>query len=137
MLKKENRYDEYAYRFATLPLDPSVKTLEEGQWLTLKDGKLVVSDGKSKSFMTIASKRKGRDMITGMTVKQAAVLVGHFIVSTSNFDPSGEYKDLTPLKVKEGGIVTPWKQESDKANEIVAYSLGAPHSGFLRIMANA
>lgn len=134
MIKFENRYDEYAYRVATLELDPSVSSVEEGQWVTISDGKIVISDGTKKSFMVIGSKRVGRDQVSGVPVKQVAFLHGPFIVATDKFDAAQTYNDMTPLKVTTGGILTPWVSGTDSPDKIVAYAMGAPVGGFLRII---
>lgn len=131
MIKFENRFDEYAYRLAMFEVDPSVTEIEEGQFVTLKNGKLVISDGTKKSFIAIGSMRKGRDQIGGVPVKKIAVLYGNYVLSTDQFDPSGTYSDMTPLTVGNGGKLKP-AAGNDK---VVAYSVAAPVDGFLRIIA--
>lgn len=131
MIKFENRYDEYAYRLANFDLDPTVAILEEGQWVTIKSGKLVVSDGTQKSFIAMGSKRDGRDQVGGVPVKKIAVLHGKFVLSTDQFDAAGTYGDMTALKVGAQGKLTPVTAGTDR---IEAYSVGAPVEGFLRII---
>ena len=130
MLKKHNRYDEYAYRIATLELDPSVTKLEEGQFVTVNEaGKLVIADGTKKAFMAIGSKRVGRDQIGGVPVKKVSFLVGQHIQTTSCVDTTQTYKAMSPLKLKADGVLTladPDKSlEPDPAHKIVGYALGA------------
>lgn len=133
MIKVENRFDDYAYRVSTFPLDPTVSTLEEGQWVTLKGGKLVIATGtEKKAFIAIGSKRVGRDQVAGKIVDKVAVLMGNFVLTVSNFDSMGSYtEDMTALKIKEGGILTPTTGDTD---HVVAYAIGKPINGFLRIV---
>lgn len=133
MIKFENRHDEYAYRVANFDLDPSVTTLHDGQWVTLSNGKLVVADGTKKAFICTGSKRAGRDQISGLPVQKVAILVGAFVLSTDQFDTTGTYGELTPLAVKEGGILTPAGED----DMVAAYSVAPPNGGFLRIIATA
>ena len=133
MIKFHNRYDEYAYRVSTRDHDPSVTELIEGTWVTLNEqGKIIVSDGTKKSFISIASTRTGRDTITPSG--KGGYLMGHAELSTNVFDPTGTYGAMTPLKV-ENGVLTPWEAE-DGSHRIEAYSIGAPVDGFLRIATN-
>ena len=134
MIIRENRHDEYAYRVAAFELDPSVTRLEEGQWVTLQNGKLVIADGTKKAFIATGSKRAGRNQVGGVPVKQVSILVGGFILTVDQFDATGTYGELTPLKVKAGGILTPWISGTDKAEQIVAYSVNEPLAGSLRII---
>lgn len=134
MIKFENRFDEYAYRVATLELDPSVETLEEGQFVTVKNDKLVLANKTDKkAFIATGSHRVGRDQIAGKPVKKVAFLVGASILTITNFDARGVYGDMVPLTV-ENGTVTPVTAETDL---VVAYSFGTPVSGGLRILVKA
>lgn len=134
MIKFENRFDEYAYRVATLELDPSVQTLEEGQFVTVKDGKLILANKTDKkAFIATGSHRVGRDQIAGKAVKKVAFLVGASILTITNFNAGETYGDMTPLTVDKG-VVTPKKAETDL---IVGYSLAKPVSGGLRILVQA
>lgn len=134
MLKFNSKFEEYAYRVASNQLDPSVTTLEEGQWVTKNNGKIVIADGSKKSFMCLTSKRPGRDQISGKSDALVSFYHGSFYgLQTSNFDVAGTYNEMTPLKVKAGGILTPWVAGTDKAETIEAYALGAPVGGFLTI----
>ena len=135
MIKFENRYDSYAYRMASGDVDSSVTALEEGQWVTYNSsGKLVISDGTKRSFICTASKRDGRDLISGTPVKKAAFLHGVFCLSVSNFDATKTYTEMCPLKVTTDGILTLWVSGTDSAELIVANAVGAPTDGFLRIL---
>lgn len=133
MIRKEKRFDEYAYRVATMDLDESVTSLEEGQWVTPKAGKLVVATGaEKKAFLSIGSLRAGRDQVSGKATRKVSFLLGAFSLSVSNFDPSGTYSaDTTALKIKAGGVLTPVSADTDKA---VAYAIGVPVNGYLRII---
>lgn len=133
MIRKENRFDEYSYRVASLPLDLTVDRVEEGQWVTIKNGKVVIAGAEDvKAFLVIGSKREGRDQVSGKAVCKVSFLVGDFMLTVSNFDTSKSYTtDMTPLKVAEGGILEPGTQGTDK---IVAYAIGQPNAGFLRIV---
>ena len=132
MIKKENRFDEYSYRVASLPLDPSVERIEEGQWVTIKGGKLVLAGADTKkAFIAIGSKREGRDQVSGKALQKVAFLVGNFMLTVSNIDLEKSYDpDMTPLKVVEGGILAP--VEGDET--VVAYAIGQPVAGYVRIV---
>ena len=151
MINFANRFDEYAYRVASRELDPSVTTLEEGQWVTVNaSGKLVVADGTTKSFLAIGSKRVGRDQISGVSVKKISYLVGPFELTVTNFDATGTYANMTPLVVIADGILSPatpvtvtattednvttYAIAGSMPDKIVAYSMGAPVNGELRIV---
>ncbi len=145
MIKFEGRFDEYAYRIATRKLSSTVTELTEGQWITLdSNGEVVISDGSKKSFMVISSKREGRDNITG-NGGRATYLMGHFEVTTDQFDGAGSYDYMTPLVVDANGLLTPATTmtantttgaiKGNTPDQIVAYALGAPVDGFLRIAA--
>lgn len=136
MIRKENRYDGFAYAVAHREVDSSVTALDEGQWITIQGGKVVISDGSQKSFICTSSRRDGRDFIKGVPVKKAAYLLGAFELSVSNFDPAGTYGDMTPLVVMAGGILTPFISGTHEDRQIVAYSLNAPVNGYLRICSN-
>lgn len=135
MIRKENRFDEYAYRIATFPLDESVDTVEEGQWVTLNaDGKVIIAgEDAKKAFLVIGSKRVGRDKVSGRICQDISFLLGHFALTVSNFDSMGSYTEgITPLKIKTGGILTP--VTSPGTETTVAYAIGAPKNGYLRII---
>lgn len=133
MIRFENRFDSNAYRVANIPLASTVETVEEGQWVTFKGGALTVADGtEKKSWLCIGSKRTGRDQVSGKIIHKVSFLVGAFGLSVSNFDTEGTYTDdVTPLKTKAGGILTPVTGSGSEI--IVAYALGKPVNGFLRI----
>lgn len=131
MIDFENRFDEYAYRVASLPLDASVENLEEGQFITIKGGKIVLAGKDSpKSFLAMGSKREGRDQISGKFLKNVSFLVGNFMLSITNFDKTATYGDMTPLTADKG-TVTAAVAPTDK---IVAYAIGKPKNGHLRIV---
>ncbi|MCX8074089.1 MAG: hypothetical protein N2749_00685 [Clostridia bacterium] len=130
MIKFENRFDEYAYRLAMFEVDPSVDSIEEGQFVTLKNGKIVLSDGTKKSFIAMGSMRNGRDQVGGVPVKKIAILHGNYVLSTDQFDPIGTYGDLTPLTVGPDAKLKP----AGASDKVVAYSVTAPVDGFLRII---
>lgn len=135
MIKFEERFEKYAYRVADDYVDDSVTELEEGQWVTYNtDGKLIVSDGTKKSFIALGSKRAGRNLVGGVSVKKISYLHGPFRLKVSNFDPAGNYDaPMTPLKVTTGGVLTPWVKASDSPEMIHAYSKCAPVDGYLVI----
>lgn len=133
MINFENRYDEYAYRISYRELDPSVTALEEGQWITLENGKAKISDGTKKSFLCLTSIRAGRDQLSGVPVKKVSYLHGTFQLSVTNFDLTETYGDLTPLVVNATGELTPFVEGTHKEHLIAAYSTEAPANGVLRI----
>ena len=137
MIKFEQRFDEYAYRVADEYLDDSVATVEEGQWVTFNEfGKLVIAGADAtKAFIAIGSKRAGRNLVGGVPVKKVAFLHGVFRLEVSNFDPAGSYNTtMTPLKIADGGILTPWDSVADAGKKpIVAYAKGQPVNGYLKI----
>lgn len=132
MIRKESRWDAYAYRVGKFLLDEKVDKVEEGQWVTIEGGKVVIAKGtEKKAFLCIGSKREGRDQVSGKALQKVSFLVGPFAgLKVTNFDAEGEYKDMQPLCVKEGGILTP--ATSDEV--IVAYAVGAPVDGHLEII---
>jgi hypothetical protein len=130
MINKENRFDEYSYRVAYRQLSSTVTSLEEGQWVTIVNGEIVISDGTQKSFICTSSNRSGRDQISGKPVRKAAYLLGTFELSVTNFDPLGTYGDMVPLKVTTDGILTDGVPGTDI---IEAYAMGLPVAGVLRI----
>lgn len=135
MIRKENRFDEYAYRIATYPLDESVDTVEEGQWVTLNDkGKVIIAtEADKKAFLCVGSKRVGRDKVSGRICQNISFLIGNFALTVSNFDTSGTYTaGLTPLKIKTGGILT--SSVAPETDAIMAWAVGAPKNGYLRII---
>lgn len=133
MIRKENRYDANAYRYASMDLDPSVERIEEGSFVTIKNGKLVQANKESKkAFIAMGSKREGRDQVTGKIFQKISFLIGPFVLSIDNFDLEGNYdEDMTPLTLNEQGIVTPAENDEDT---IVAYAMGAPKNNILRIV---
>jgi hypothetical protein len=130
MINKENRFDEYSYRVAYRQLSSTVTSLEEGQWVTIVNGEIVISDGTQKSFICTSSNRSGRDQISGKPVRKVAYLLGTFELSVTNFDPLGTYGDMVPLKVTTDGILTDGVPGTDI---IEAYAMGLPVAGVLRI----
>ena len=132
MINAANRFDEYSYRVAFRELDPAVTTLEEGQWVTIVNNKVVISDGTLKSFLCLTSSRPGRDQVSGKPVKKSSYLLGNFEISVTNFNPLGTYGDMVPLVVMAGGILTPFTAGGD-VSKIEAYAIGVPIAGVLRI----
>lgn len=133
MIKFENRFDEYAYRVAQFPLDDSITSIEEGTWVTITGGKVVPATvATKKAFIAIGSKRAGRDQISGKITKKISFLSGHFILSVDKFDAAKTYGDLTPLKIDANSVLTP--TVTDDGALVVAYSVGAPVGGYLRII---
>lgn len=132
MIRKESRWDAYAYRVGKFLLDESVERVEEGQWVTIKGGKVVIAGADAKkAFLCIGSKREGRDQVSGRAIQKVSFLVGAFAgLKVTNFDPEGSYEDMTPLCVKEGGILTP----VTSSETVVAYAVGAPVDGHLEII---
>lgn len=135
MIKKQNRFDEYAYRVANKRLSESVTRLEEGQWVTFDEkGELVIATGTQKAFIAIGSLRDERDMVGGKSVRKVSYLKGNFEFDVTNFDPLGDYaaKPITPLKVTAGGVLTP---VTTPATDIVeAYAIGdVKPDGYLTI----
>lgn len=131
MIRFENRFDEYAYRVASLPLAASAK-VEEGQWVTVKSGELVLANSTDKkAFIAIGSNREGRDQVAGKFMRKISFLVGDFMLTVNNFNTSKNYTDMTPLKVVNGNLEP---VESSDGATVVAYALGAPVNGFLRIV---
>ena len=132
MIRFENRFDEYAYRVSSLPLAANAK-VEEGQWVTIKDGEVVLANGtEKKAFLAIGSNREGRDQVAGRIVRKISFLVGDFMLTVSNFDSGKTYNSMSPLKVKGDGNLT--LSETPETDTVVAYALGAPVNGFLRIV---
>lgn len=133
MIRKESRWDAYAYRVGKFLLDETVEKIEEGQWVTIKGGKVVVA-GKAdkKAFICIGSKREGRDQVSGKAMQKVSFLVGPFAgLKVTNYDASGSYSaDMTPLYVKDGGILTP----VTGSETAVAYAVGKPVDGHLEII---
>lgn len=134
MIRKESRFDEYAYRIATIPLDESVERVEEGQWVTINEAGNVIVAGKDtkKAFICIGSKRAGRDKVSGRISRNISFLLGHFVLTVSNFDAAGDYKALTPLKLADEGVLTP--VTAPATDIVVAYAFGAPKNGYLKII---
>ena len=131
MSRFENRFDEYAYRVASLPLAADAR-VEEGQWVTVKNGELVLAKSTDKkAFIAIGSNREGRDQVAGKFMRKISFLVGDFMLTVNNFDTAKTYTDMTPLKVVDGNLAP---VESAEAATVVAYALGAPVNGFLRIV---
>ena len=131
MIRFENRFDEYAYRVSSLPLAANAK-VEEGQWVTVKNGEVVLATSTDKkAFIAIGSNREGRDQVAGKFIRKISFLVGDFMLTVSNFNTSKSYSDMTPLKVVDGNLAP---VESKETETTVAYALGAPVNGFLRIV---
>lgn len=130
MIKFQKRFDSNSYRIATLDLDESVKSLEEGQFVTIKNRKLILANKTDKkAFISTGSKRIGRDQVSGKSVQKTAFLVGSAILTITNFDASKTYGDLTELTVVNGTITV-----AETGDLVVANSLSAPNGGALEII---
>lgn len=131
MLRMGGRFDNYAYR-VTLPVDESVAKFEEGSFVTIKAGKLVLADGTAKkAWLLTGSKRVGRNQIAGKPLHKLAFMHGSFYgIQTNMFDATGTYSDdITELTLKEGGILTP----ATAGQTVFAYAIGKPNNGYLTI----
>lgn len=142
MLKKDNRFDSYAYRIATREIAASVTYLEEGSWVTLDTttGKVKPAAADANpAFLCLTSERNGRDNVKSQgAFPKAAYYLGAFEVTVANnpdaasdtaFDHSGTYAPMTPLKIKVDAttaqaILTPATPGTDDA-KVVAYAMGA------------
>lgn len=136
MLKKDNRFDNYAYRVATRDIDPSVTSLYEGSWVTLDatSGKVRPAAATDKVvFLCTTSERSGRDNVKSQgAFPKAAYYLGPFEVTVANdevgdtaYDSNGTYGYLTPLTIKADsttnqGILTP----AGENDAVYAYSCG-------------
>ena len=132
MIKFENRFDDYAYILASVELDDSVTELHEGQFVTFKGGKIAIATPTSKkAFIAMGSVRTGRDQVSGRIVKKISILVGPWILSVDTFDAAKTYDDdMTALTVNAEGKLTP----VTASEQVVAYAIGKPENGFLRIV---
>lgn len=132
MLKKETRYDNYAYRIADLPAAAALiaSGFEEGMLLSFNStGEMVLSDGKSPAFMAMSSCRNGRNQFTGKTTTAVSVMFGCARVATSNYVTSETFTAGTPLYVATGGKVS-----TTKNDYLIGYAGGAPTSdGYLEV----
>jgi hypothetical protein len=87
MIKKENRYDSYAYRISDVPASADLIAAgwEEGEFLSFNaQGELVKANGSAPAFMSMSSCRAGRDQFTGKTTRQASILFGALRVCTNS-----------------------------------------------------
>lgn len=134
MIKFQARFDEYAYRIANLPLATTEKTVEEGQFVTIKNGEVVLATKTdTKAFLCIGSKREGRDQVSGKIVKNISFLHGAFFgLEVTNFDSMKDYSGGIKALTFEDGKLKP--VEAPGTDLVVAYSLGAPVGGYLKIM---
>lgn len=129
MLKKETRYDSYAYRIAdlTASIDLVEDGFEEGMLLQFDDnGEMVKADGTKPAFMAMSSCRKGRDQFTGKTTTAVSVMFGAARVSTSNFVAEDTYTAGTPLYAGADGQVT-----ATAGAYLVGYAAKEPVDGYL------
>lgn len=138
MLKKDNRFDSYAYRIATREIASTVTALEEGSWVTLNsDGKIINATASSTvAFLCLTSERKDRDNVSSQgAFPKAAYYLGSFEVTVANnpdaagdtaFDSTGTYAPLTALTIKVDSttgqaILTP----VTSTETVFAYAMGA------------
>lgn len=145
MIKFENRFNQYAYPVATRDAAAAIVSgsavLDDGTWVTIdSDGKMAVSDGTKKSFMSLTSNRKGRDNVGNTPVSKVAYLMGVYEVTVANtgdtdtvFDSAKTYAAMTPLCV-DGGKLRPWISGTDTTLAVQAYSAGAVVDGNLRVI---
>lgn len=134
MIKFQARFDEYAYRVANLPLSTTVDKVEEGQFVTIKDGEVVLATKTdTKAFLCIGSKREGRDQVSGKIINKISFLHGAFFgLEVTNFDAGKSYTGGIKALTFEDGKLKP--VEVSGTDLVVAYSLGAPVGGYLKIM---
>ena len=134
MIKFQSRYDNNAYRVSEYPLSNTVKSVEEGQLVTVKNGEVVLATSKDKcAFVCMGSKRQGRDLVGGRICKQITFLVGKSMLFTNCFDASKTYKDteMTPLKCNDKSMYEPASGPSDN---VIAYAVGGVKDGYLRVI---
>lgn len=133
MIKKENRFDEYAYRVSTRKLASTVTALEEGQFVTINsDGELEIADGTTKAFMAMSSLRTGRDNVAGG--RNCTYLMGNLEVTIDQFDDTETYTAMAPLIVGADGVLTVVPAVPSGDEIIEAYAVGAVVDGFLRVI---
>ena len=129
MLKKETRYDSYAYRIADLSASAALiaSDFEEGMLLQFDtNGELEKADGTKPAFMAMSSARKGRDQFVGKTTTAVSVMFGPARVSTTNFVAEESYAAGTPLYAGANGLVT-----TTKGAYLVGYAVKEPVDGHL------
>ena len=135
MLKKETRYDSYAYRISDLVASVELVEdgFEEGMLLQFNDlGEMVKADGTKPAFMAMSSCRKGRDQFIGKTTTAVSVMFGAARVSTSNFVAEDTYAAGTPLYAAANGLVT-----ATKGAYLVGYAAKEPADGYLTMFLTA
>ena len=133
MIKKENRYDSYAYRISDVPASADLITAgwEEGEFLSFNtQGELVKANGSAPAFMSMSSCRAGRDQFTGKTTRQASILFGALRVCTNSVDAGQTYAAGTPLYVGADGKLT-----TVKGSYLVGYACDTLDTeGYLKAM---
>lgn len=133
MIKKENRYDSYAYRISDVPASAALITAgwEEGDFLSFDSkGELVKADNTKPAFMSMSSCRPGRDQFKGKTTRQASILFGALRVCTNSVDAGQSYAAGTPLYVGADGKLT-----VTKGAYLVGYACDALDTeGYLKAM---
>ena len=133
MIKKEGRYDSYAYRISDVPVSSELIAAgwEEGEFLSFNDkGELVKATADTPAFMSMSSCRPGRDQFTGKSTRQGSILFGASRVSVTNYDAEKTYKGGTPLYVNADGNLT-----TDAGKYLVGYACDAPSvDGYLKVM---
>jgi hypothetical protein len=132
MIKKENRYDSYAYRISDVPASADLVAAgwEEGDFLSFNaQGELVKADGTKPAFMSMSSCRPGRDQFTGKTTKQVSILFGALRVDTNSVKAE-TFEAGTPLYVGADGKLT-----ATKGSYLVGYACDAIDTeGYLKAM---
>lgn len=133
MIKKEGRYDSYAYRISDVPASGELIAAgwEEGEFLSFNDeGELIKATADKPAFMSMSSCRPGRDQFTGKTTRQCSILFGASRVCVTNYDAEKTYKGGTPLYVDATGKLT-----TDAGKYLVGYACDAPSTdGYLKAM---
>lgn len=119
MIKKSVRYDNYAYRLSDVPVSAELLASgwEEGEFLSYNaSGELVKATNTTVPFMSLSSKRKGRDQFVGKTTYAASLMFGPARVATTNFDATKTYTPGAPLYVDANGALT-----TEKGSYLVGY----------------
>ena len=135
MIKLNGRYDHNAYRIGSFPLSQSLVTakVEDGTWVTMANGELVLPEAGSKAFMLMGSAKDGRNQVAGQLNPMATFLAGPLSVSTNVIDIAATYTDMCGLKVNALGQLTPVTGTGTEV--VVAYALDSVLTdGYLRIL---
>ena len=135
MIKLNGRYDHNAYRISSYPLSQALvdAKVEEGTWVTLLNGELVLPAAGKKAFILMGSAKDGRNQVAGQITPLATILAGPLSVSTDMVDTTKTFTEMGELTTDADGKLVP---VTDPATEVtLAYSLdSALNDGFLRIV---